>query len=98
MLPVAVIGDVAGGSPIIGPGAPTVLVMGRPIACMGDTVVGPTIATGVLAMPCSVTVLACGRPVAHMGTMAVGVTPPAPVPVPISLPVIATGATVLVIP
>ncbi|MEW5861518.1 MAG: PAAR domain-containing protein [Cyanobacteriota bacterium] len=97
MLPVAVLGDVASGSPIIGPGAPTVLVMGRPIACLGDAVVGPSIAGGVLAMPCSVTVLACGRPVAHMGTMAVGVTPTVP-PVPISLPVIATGVTVLVAP
>ncbi|BBD70130.1 hypothetical protein NIES4072_64950 [Nostoc commune NIES-4072] len=98
MLPVAVLGDLASGSPIIGPGAPNVLVMGRPIACMGDAVAGPTIATGALVMPSSVTVLACGRPVAHMGTMAVGVTPPAPVPVPISLPVIATGVTVLVAP
>ncbi|WP_375502503.1 PAAR domain-containing protein [uncultured Nostoc sp.] len=98
MLPVALLGDLASGSPIIGPGAPNVLVMGRPIACMGDAVAGPTIATGVLTMPSSVTVLACGRPVAHMGTMAVGVTPPIPVPVPISLPVIATGVTVLVAP
>ncbi|MEH1840434.1 MAG: PAAR domain-containing protein [Nostoc sp.] len=96
MLPVALLGDLAGGSPIIGPGAPNVLVMGRPIACMGDAVAGPTIATGVLTMPCSVTVLACGRPVAHMGTMAVGVTPP--IPVAISLPVIASGVTVLVAP
>ncbi|MBD1880843.1 MULTISPECIES: PAAR domain-containing protein [unclassified Coleofasciculus] len=96
MLPVAVLGDVASGSPIIGPGAPTVLVMGRPIACLGDAVTGPSIA-GALAMPCSVTVLACGRPVAHMGTMTVGATPTVP-PVPISLPVIATGVTVLVAP
>lgn len=98
MLPIALIGDVAGGSPIIGPGAPNVLVMGRPVACMGDAVAGPTIATGALGMPSSVTVLAGGRPVAHMSTMAIGVTPPTPVPVPISLPVIATGATVLVVP
>lgn len=97
MLPVAVLGDVASGSPIIGPGAPTVLVMGRPIACLGDVVAGAPMATGALTMLCSATVLAMGRPVAHMGTMAVGVSASIP-PVPLSLPVIATGVTVLVAP
>jgi uncharacterized Zn-binding protein involved in type VI secretion len=72
MFPVAVLGDLAGGSPIVGPCAPTVLVMGRPIACMGDAVAGAPMAAGTLVMPASVTVLAMGRPVAHMMTMAVG--------------------------
>ncbi|KOR38139.1 MULTISPECIES: PAAR domain-containing protein [Planktothricoides] len=98
MLPVAVLGDVAGGSPIVGPGAPTVLAMGRPIACLGDAVAGAPMATGVLMMPCSVTVLAMGRPVAHSLTMAVGMSVPAPVPVPLTLPVVGTAATVLVAP
>lgn len=88
MLPVALLGDVAGVAPIliIGPGAPTVLVMGRPIACLGDVVGAGQVLVGTLAMPCAVTVLACGRPVAHMATLAV----------PSNLPVVATGVTVLV--
>ncbi|MEB3828870.1 PAAR domain-containing protein [Phormidium sp. CCY1219] len=97
MLPIAVLGDVAGGSPIVGPGAPTVLVMGRPVACLGDVVAGAPMATGALVMPCSVTVLAMGRPVAHSLTMAVGVSASIP-PVPLSLPVVGTGVSVLVAP
>lgn len=53
------------GGPIIGPGAPTVLVGGMPAAVMGDTVtcVGPpdTIIKG------SATVLIGGKPAARMG-------------------------------
>ncbi len=53
------------GGPIIGPGAPTVLIGGMPAAVMGDTVtcVGPpdTIILG------SATVLIGGKPAARMG-------------------------------
>lgn len=59
------------GGPIIGPGAPTVLIGGLPAAVMGDNAVcvGPpdVIAKG------SATVLICNKPAARMGdTMAHG--------------------------
>ena len=53
------------GGPIVGPGAPTVLIGGLPAAVMGDSCVcvGPpdTIVKG------STTVLICGKPAARMG-------------------------------
>ena len=53
------------GGPIVGPGAPTVLIGGMPAAVVGDmcTCVGPpdTIVNG------STTVLICGKPAARMG-------------------------------
>jgi uncharacterized Zn-binding protein involved in type VI secretion len=53
------------GGPIIGPGAPTILLDGLPASCMGDTAVcvGPpaTVIDG------SLTVLFEGRPAARMG-------------------------------
>ena len=53
------------GGPVIGPGAPTVLIGGMPAAVMGDscTCVGPpdTITAG------SSTVLICGKPAVRMG-------------------------------
>lgn len=53
------------GGPIVGPGAPTVLIAGMPAAVVGDmcTCVGPpdTIAMG------SATVLIAGKPAARMG-------------------------------
>lgn len=53
------------GGPIIGPGAPTVLIAKMPAAVVGDmvTCVGPpdTIAKG------SATVTICGKPAARMG-------------------------------
>ncbi len=53
------------GGPILGPGAPTVLIAGMPAAVMGDmcTCVGPpdTIIKG------SATVMIAGKPAARMG-------------------------------
>jgi uncharacterized Zn-binding protein involved in type VI secretion len=53
------------GGPIIGPGAPTVLIGKMPAAVLGDTAVcvGPTdsIVNG------SATVMICGKPAARMG-------------------------------
>lgn len=53
------------GGPIVGPGAPTVLIAGMPAAVVGDmcTCVGPpdTIVMG------SATVLIAGKPAARMG-------------------------------
>ncbi|MDR1121897.1 MAG: PAAR domain-containing protein, partial [Dysgonamonadaceae bacterium] len=53
------------GGPIIGPGAPTVMIGGLPAAVLGDSCVcvGPpdTIIKG------SATVLICGKPAARMG-------------------------------
>ena len=86
------------GVQLLDPVHPRFLVMGRPIACMGDAVAGAPMAAGTLVMPASVTVLAMGRPVAHTMTMAVGMSIPAPVPVPLALPVFGTGVTVLVAP
>src|SRR5688500_13950670 len=53
------------GGPIIGPGAPTVLIGGLPAACMGDMAVcvGPPDAI-MMGAP---TVLLEGRPAARMG-------------------------------
>ncbi|RPF74147.1 MAG: type VI secretion protein [Rickettsiales bacterium TMED289] len=53
------------GGPIVGPGAPTVLIGGFPASVLGDTCtcIGPpdTITAG------SSTVLICGKPAARMG-------------------------------
>lgn len=53
------------GGPIVGPGAPTVLIAGLPAATVGDLLicVGPpdSIITG------SATVMICGMPAARMG-------------------------------
>lgn len=53
------------GGPIIGPGAPTVLICGLPAACLGDmcVCVGPP-STIIFGSP---TVLHDGRPAARMG-------------------------------
>ena len=55
------------GGPIIGPGAPTVLIGGMPAAVMGDSLVcvgtPDTIALG------SATVMIGGKPAARMGDM-----------------------------
>ena len=53
------------GGPIIGPGAPTVLIGGMPAACLGDmcVCVGPP---DVIVMG-SFTVLIGGRPAARLG-------------------------------
>jgi uncharacterized Zn-binding protein involved in type VI secretion len=56
---------------IVGPGMPTVLVAGLPVALLGDSVVGPVI-TGVITMG-SPTVNIGGRPVARMTSLVTGV-------------------------
>lgn len=55
------------GGPIVGPGAPKVLVGGLPAACVGDlvTCVGPP-DTIVVGFP---KVLVCGKPAAMMGSV-----------------------------
>jgi uncharacterized Zn-binding protein involved in type VI secretion len=55
------------GGPIVGPGAPTVLIGGMPAACVGDMAVcvGPP---DVIAMG-STTVLIGGKPAARMGDL-----------------------------
>jgi uncharacterized Zn-binding protein involved in type VI secretion len=55
------------GGPIVGPGAPTVLIGGLPAACVGDmcVCVGPP---DVIAMG-STTVLIGGRPAARMTSL-----------------------------
>lgn len=55
------------GGPILGPGAPTVLIGGLPAAVVGDmcNCVGPPDA---IVMG-SATVLICGKPAARMGDM-----------------------------
>lgn len=55
------------GGPIAGPGCPTVLIMGRPAAVMGDTsiCVGPPAAIAVG----SPTVLIGGKPAARVGDL-----------------------------
>jgi uncharacterized Zn-binding protein involved in type VI secretion len=55
------------GGPIVGPGAPTVLIGGMPAACIGDmcVCVGPP---DVIVLG-SFTVLIGGRPAARMGDM-----------------------------
>lgn len=55
------------GGPIVGPGAPTVLIGGMPAACLGDmcVCVGPP---DVIVLG-SFTVLIGGRPAARLGDM-----------------------------
>lgn len=66
------------GGPVIGPGAPTVLIGGMPAAGLGDmvTCVGPpnSIVMG------SATVLIGGKPAARMGDMCAHGNPLAPGP------------------
>lgn len=92
-MPAACIGDVtATGDAITGPGAPTVLIAGRPAACAGDLVSGAA-CTGAIAMG-SATVLIAGRPAAKMSSSVTGANPASGVPV--STTVVATAATVLI--
>jgi len=56
------------GGPIIGPGAPTVLIGGLPAAAMGDMCVCTGPPDSILSM-CSATVLIGGKPAAVMGSM-----------------------------
>lgn len=53
------------GGPILGPGAPTVLIGKMPAAVMGDscTCVGPP----DTIVKCSATVMICGKPAARLG-------------------------------
>ena len=65
----------ATGDMIVGPGALTSMVKGRPIACLGDAVAGPACVSGVITASMSPNVLAKGRPVATIGAPVTGVSP-----------------------
>ena len=65
----------ATGDMIVGPGALTTMVKGLPVACLGDAVVGPVCASGVITASMSPNVLAKGRPVATIGAPVTGVSP-----------------------
>ncbi|MGE3805562.1 MAG: PaaR repeat-containing protein [Gemmataceae bacterium] len=78
--PISRIGDVTGsGDAITGPGAPTVLALGLPVSCLGDTVSGGA-CTGAVTLG-SLTVLALGRPVTRSTSQVTGVNPASGVPV-----------------
>jgi uncharacterized Zn-binding protein involved in type VI secretion len=61
----------ATGDAIVGPGVPTVLIMGLPASVMGDNVAG-AVCTGVVTMG-SPTVLIGGRPATRITSQVTGV-------------------------
>jgi len=68
----ATIGKSTAGGPIIGPGAPTVLINGSPVSTLGDTVTphgnGPHAAATIITA--SVTVFAQGKGIVRAGDSA----------------------------
>jgi uncharacterized Zn-binding protein involved in type VI secretion len=84
--------------PIIGPGAPNVLILGLPASCMGDAALGEDFA-GPVTINCSPTVLIGGRPACRLTSMANVIIVKAGVPLPVPLPISNPGApTVLIGP
>jgi uncharacterized Zn-binding protein involved in type VI secretion len=74
--PIATIANLtATGDAVIGPGAPTYLVNGLPVVCMGDMVAGAMCVTGAITMTTAITNLVMGRPVANLGSVVAGVSP-----------------------
>jgi uncharacterized Zn-binding protein involved in type VI secretion len=71
------------GDTITGPGAPTVLIGGKPAACMGDLVAGGVVTQGAITMG-SMTVLILNRPAARVGSQVTGVSVKGPVTTPIT--------------
>ena len=77
---IARVGDMtATGDPIIGPGIPTVIIGGAPVAVLGDAVSGPNCIGTIVAG--SATVLIGGRPAAHVQSQVTGVNPATGAPV-----------------
>ena len=83
----ALTGKTGTGDTITAPGCPTVLVKGKPVACLGDAVAG-TACTGVIAQNPNPKVLIKARPVAKLTSVASGVNPASGVPVatPVAIP------------
>lgn len=77
----------ATGDVISGPGMPTNLCNGLPIACMGDLVAGP-MCTGAITVTTAVNNLVKGRPTANLGSVVTGVNPITGVPVATALAVV----------
>lgn len=85
--PAARMGDMtATADPILGPGTPTVLVMGQPVSNIGDAVTGPVL--GGAVAKASLTVLCGCKPTTRMGDTAVGahVMSGVPLTLPILMP------------
>ncbi len=93
--PIAVLtGHTGTGDTITAPGCSTVLVKGKPVSCLGDSVSG-TACTGVVAQNPNPKVLIKGLPVAKLTAVASGVNPASGVPV--ETPVaVATAPNVMV--
>lgn len=84
MFPAARLGDLtATGDAITGPGTPTVLIGGKPAACVGDLVAG-TFMSGAIVLG-SLTVMIGGRPAARVSGVVNGVNNQTGVPVASSL-------------
>jgi uncharacterized Zn-binding protein involved in type VI secretion len=76
MTPLATIANLtATGDVIIGPGSPTHLALGLPVACLGDTVAGALCVSGVITMTTAINKLIMGRPIANLGSLVTGVSP-----------------------
>ncbi len=74
MLPSATLASLtATGDAITGPGTPTHLVKGLPLACLGDVVSGAVCVGAVTAT--TSTVISLGRPVATVASVVAGVNP-----------------------
>jgi uncharacterized Zn-binding protein involved in type VI secretion len=78
--PAARVGDLTvTGDPIMGPGAPTVLIGGLPAARMGEIVTGPACSGSITIA--SATVLIGGQPAARVGDQVIGTNPASGAPV-----------------
>jgi uncharacterized Zn-binding protein involved in type VI secretion len=93
--PIATITNLsATGDAVTGPGAPTILVNGLPVACVGDLVAGPACVSGAITMSPVMNILINGRPLANMGSVITGVSP---LGVPVSTAVSLCPATTIIV-
>jgi uncharacterized Zn-binding protein involved in type VI secretion len=81
------------GDAITAPGAPTVLIGGRPASCMGDAVVGP-VCTGVVSMGSPIVIID-GRPATRVTSTVTGANTETGVPMTTA---VATGVPTVLIP
>jgi uncharacterized Zn-binding protein involved in type VI secretion len=75
-MPIATIVNLtATGDVITGPGCPTKIFMGLPVACMGDLVAGALCVSGAITVSTAINKIFMGRPAANMTSVVAGVSP-----------------------
>lgn len=91
---VTVTGQTGTGDTVVGPGAPTVLVGGKPVALVGDQVVGAAL-TGAITQPGNPKIIIGGKPPAALTGIVSGTNPVTGVPV--ASPLAVTSAMTVII-